>query len=1256
MSGTTQAIANFGVQNANSAQSSAQYIRFNQVFSAGDVAQDTGLSARIGSQIVPLQMDVLSRYADGSVKSALLTIATPVVAAGAIVQGTLMAGAVPAAAALPVTAAVSHGYDLTVKMNISGLGEISVNAAQYLASAAASGDIEIIRQGALATEIRFDVPVTRALRLTFDVVTYADGSIATKVSFQNDAAMGATGGTIQFNSLSIVENGETRFSRTNLTQYQYQVWAQDVTDSTSAAQTLNIRHDIDYLEQTGAIWNYDLTASVNASGGVPSGWTNVLGVNDLFKYMPSTGSRPDIGPTTEANAVWLITQDPSAANYALMQAQAAGTIPWHYYDAAKGHYLAVTDYPKLWIDSRGTQRPAQLDSGASGWTTDRAHSPDVSYVAWLLTGDPYHLDMLNAQASWAIASTWNDPRQDAKGLVANSAEEVRAQAWSLRTIQEAAYANPDGSYEKAYFTKIANNNWAYLRSLTTQLTTEQGAVHGYVEGVYRETTATPPWQQDFFASTVALAALQGNADARAVLKWEANFLSGRFLSPDIDPYNGFNYSLNVYSSSGQALTTWADVASATRAAGNYSTGPSAGYWAELAAMSNANIITVFAGGEEPTDHRVAADAMRAYGWILNSGMPDLRTDPQFQIVPRMPDGTQIGMTEMRVVAPTAANTTYTFTGSNALVYEKGVGRAILIGTEGADILIDASTGGGDRLVGRGGDDYLIGGKGTNVFVPGAGQDYALILGGAARFEVDAASAGRLEIQGFRPGTDIVAITGSLSLSAIIASAHADGYGGTLLTISAVRTIRLNGILPNQIVPGMFDVSGATGGGTSDTLAGTVGADTLAGGPFDNAYVVNHAGDVIVELAGGGSDSVFAQVDYTLPTQVEHLFLVGAARHGTGNGLANSIVGTSGNDVLDGLGGNDTLNGAAGHDSLSGGVGLDSLLGGEGNDSLFGGDGMDTMVGGPGNDQLDGGLGADSMVGGSGDDLYFVRDAGDVVVEGTGAGHDTVTTSLSTYRLGLNVEDVVVAATTTAGKAAVAGTSIFGNAIGNVISGGDGGDTLYGAAGNDTLSGGGGSDRLLGGPGDDFYIVDSMADIVGEADGYGADTVSVTAGTGYSLRANIETLMLQGSTLITGVGNALDNTIIGNAASNRLYGGDGDDLLIGGLGVDVLTGGLGKDAFHFDAPADGRDIIVDFNPLDDLIEVSRTGFGSRFAIGALDPAQFIEGNVAVGSGAQFIYSSSGLLRFDADGSGDAAPIAIATLTGAPHITAADIVIV
>ncbi len=110
----------------------------------------------------------------------------------------------------------------------------------------------------------------------------------------------------------------------------------------------------------------------------------------------------------------------------------------------------------------------------------------------------------------------------------------------------------------------------------------------------------------------------------------------------------------------------------------------------------------------------------------------------------------------------------------------------------------------------------------------------MVRGGAARFEVSASSAGRLEIEGFRPGTDIIVLTGTVSIASIVASAVSDGLGGTLLTISPQRTIRLNGLAPSKINGAMFDVSGTVpidvivGTAGDDTLVGSAGAVTMAG--------------------------------------------------------------------------------------------------------------------------------------------------------------------------------------------------------------------------------------------------------------------------------------------------------------------------------------------------------------------------------------------------------------------------------------------
>ena len=802
---------NFSLQNAAGAASKAQYVQFLQVFGQGAVPAGSDLYATVGGQKVPTQMEATQRYADGSVKVAVITLLEPAVAANTTLSGTLTAGQAVTSPDLPANAAIATGYNLAVNMDIQGVGAVRIDAAAELTKAIAAGKAEILMQGPLATEVRVDVYVTSSLHVTLDITTFADGSTATQVQFNNDRAMTSSGGTISYNGISITQDGQTEFSHGALTQYQYQTWKVDVADSASAEPTLNVVHDVEYLERLGAMQNFDLQRPVNpqlltdeARSLASSSWTNVLGVNDVTQYMPMTGGRPDIGPTTTANALWLITQNPVAATYALGQAEAAGTIPWHFYDPAHGRYLSLDDYPTIWIDYRGGVKPTQMPSDSTGWTTDTAHQPDMSYIAYMLTGERYYLDQLNAQASWAIATTWNVPREDGLGIVANEAEQARAQAWTLRLINEAAYANPDGSEEKAYFTRIAHNNWKHLLDEIPGLTAAQGQIRGILPAVNRADGVAPA-SQDYFASTAGIAALQGDMEARAVLKWQANFLSGRFLTPDMDPHNGYNYTLNIYDLAGNYLKTWAQVTQALKAAGNYNTEDGGGgFWAELALMSNAALISVFAGGKDPSDHTVAADAMRAYGWLLTSGSPDLRTDLQYQIVPRMPDGTQISAVEMHVTNPTVVGTVQSFTGSNSFTYDVGIGGTTLQAGTSSSVLIDHSRQGGDILVGGPSSDYLIGGVGTNRFAPGGGDDHAVTGSGAAVFDLNPNLQGHLEIDGFRTGIDkLKLLSTTTGTQQIISSAAEDVFGNAVLHISPGYDVTFVGIHLSQLSTAMF---------------------------------------------------------------------------------------------------------------------------------------------------------------------------------------------------------------------------------------------------------------------------------------------------------------------------------------------------------------------------------------------------------------------------------------------------------------------
>jgi Ca2+-binding RTX toxin-like protein len=324
------------------------------------------------------------------------------------------------------------------------------------------------------------------------------------------------------------------------------------------------------------------------------------------------------------------------------------------------------------------------------------------------------------------------------------------------------------------------------------------------------------------------------------------------------------------------------------------------------------------------------------------------------------------------------------------------------------------------------------------------------------------------------------------------------------------------------VLGNADANTITGNAFDNVLNGTAGADNLRGGGGNDTYVVGDDGDVVTELDNGGTDTVRSSVTFSLTAGavfVENLVLIGgAAINGTGNGLANTMTGNEGANILDGAGGNDVL---------------------------LGGGGGDDLVGGEGDDRLDGGTGADEMAGGTGNDTYVVDDANDVIMEGSGAGTDTVSAAIS-YSIATqaNLENITLTGT--------ANLKATGNAGNNSLIGNAGVNELIGDAGNDSLDEGAGADRLDGGGGNDTYTIDNAGDVIGDSEG--VDTV-VSFLASYTLATGLENMRAGG----TGAVN-----LTGNAVANVLTGNSGDNVLDGGAGVDSMTGGLGNDTYLVDS--------------------------------------------------------------------------------------------
>jgi Ca2+-binding RTX toxin-like protein len=531
--------------------------------------------------------------------------------------------------------------------------------------------------------------------------------------------------------------------------------------------------------------------------------------------------------------------------------------------------------------------------------------------------------------------------------------------------------------------------------------------------------------------------------------------------------------------------------------------------------------------------------------------------------------------------------------------------------------------------------------------PGAASAQAGLtapIGGISVADADAVSAGETVTVVLSDTTGLLSATGlgvigsgttQLKIAGTLAQVNADlatlNFTGNVNdTVSVLtsdgrgasdsHTVAMTVNAPLRLVAGPGNVT-LTGGAGNDTLVSGTGVDTLIGGLGNDTYLVNNALDVVTEAVGGGTDTVFASVSYTLApgTEVEIIRANGAAALTlTGNEFSHTIVGGAGSDTLIGGIGNDTLIGGTGVDTMVGGLGNDTYLvnsaldvvteavaggtdtvfasvsyalaagteveflrangaanltlsGNQFSHTIVGGAGIDTLNGGAGNDTLIGGTGVDTMVGGLGNDTYLVNNALDVVTEAVGGGTDTVFASVS-YALVAGTEVEALRVNSATGMTLTgnefshtivggAGSDTLNGGVGNdTLTGGAGNDTLNGGAGNDTLNGGAGADTMAGGAGNDTYLVDNALDVVNESVGGGTDAVFASVSYALAAGTEVEALRANGAAALTLTGNEFSHTIVGGAGIDTLIGGVGNDTLIGGTATDTMAGGIGNDTY------------------------------------------------------------------------------------------------
>jgi hypothetical protein len=426
-----------------------------------------------------------------------------------------------------------------------------------------------------------------------------------------------------------------------------------------------VRHDTAYLIAARALPNYDqnIVVAEAALADLQARWqgdaVEPMGAGLTVPYMPTTGGRADIGLLPAWSAMYLLSMDKRALAATMGSGDLAGSWPIHYRDRRSGRPVSLVDYPYMTLLGRpgDTLNPATAKYEAfpgcaadkacdSPYAPDVPHQPNLAYLPYLLGGDHYHLEELQFWASYDAFSSNPGYRDNVKGLL--KSDQVRGQAWALRTIGEAAYITPDDDRLKAYFTSVLKHNLDWYNATYTDnpAANKLGAIINGYALVYENDTGLAPWQDDFFTQAVGHVAELGFKEAQRLLAWKVRFPVARMVDPGACWIEGAAYQIKLRPSreaplfAGMAQAYEASHAPAFRALRcgseamarelKLQTGEMTGYASSpIGYPSNMQPALAYAADVAGKPGRAAW-----HRFMQRTVMPDYSGAPQFAIVPR----------------------------------------------------------------------------------------------------------------------------------------------------------------------------------------------------------------------------------------------------------------------------------------------------------------------------------------------------------------------------------------------------------------------------------------------------------------------------------------------------------------------------------------------------------------------------------------------------------------------------------------------
>lgn len=547
LTGAGTRLTDVRIENTGAAQTDVPFT-FGQVIAKGQMNVKEGLAAKLpDGTILPLQSDIKATHADGSVRHVIISGILPSLAAGATQTLELVRSK-------PLEA----GSDTLQSLGNSGLKSnvvITADGVQYtasLADAIADTTPENWLSGKVANEWLLDAPLKNAAgavhpRLTarFYVRWYSTQAKQARVDvvIENTKTFSQSASSLTYD-VKVTVDGRSVYSKNALTHYHHSRWHKAGWWAANREPNINIRHNTAYLMASKAVSNYDSTVVpsdatlADVGNEISASNTGPMSIGPLSSYMPGTGGRPDIGPLPSWSVFYLLSMDKRARDTMMAAADGSGSWSIHLRDEATG-YPVRTDNERnarLTTHSNMADRgplPVPRCAGAGKCDTpyenDTAHQPSLAYLPYLVTGDYYYLEELQFWTANNPLAT--DPYNHGMGKGLVRWQQIRGQAWSLRTLGHSAYITPDKHPLKGYFnTQLDNNLEFYNTAYVIGNPNKLGVYDGSGEAAFYAGHSTP-WMDDFLTWSFGYLSELGFDKATPMFKWKSVYPVGRMTAP-----------------------------------------------------------------------------------------------------------------------------------------------------------------------------------------------------------------------------------------------------------------------------------------------------------------------------------------------------------------------------------------------------------------------------------------------------------------------------------------------------------------------------------------------------------------------------------------------------------------------------------------------------------------------------------------------------------------------------------------------------